>query len=50
MLGTLANTGEVGLYEQSQKIIKLVLGLVTSLGVVMLPRMSNTFANGDKKK
>jgi O-antigen/teichoic acid export membrane protein len=50
MLGTLANTGEVGLYEQSQKIIMLVLGLVTSLGVVMLPRMSNTFANGDNKK
>lgn len=50
MLGILANTSEVGLYEQSQKIIKLVLGLVTSLGVVMLPRMSNTFANGDKEK
>lgn len=50
MLGTLANTGEVGLYEQSEKIIKLVLGLVTSLGVVMLPRMSNTFVNGDNEK
>lgn len=50
MLGTLASTGEVGLYDQSQKILKLILGLVTSLGVVMLPRMSNTFANGDNKK
>ncbi|MFW2502041.1 flippase [Clostridium diolis] len=50
MLGTMASTGEVGLYEQSEKIVKLVLGLVTSLGVVMLPRMSNTFASGDIKK
>lgn len=50
MLGTMANTGEVGLYEQSEKIVKLVLGLVTSLGVVMLPRMSNTFASGDNEK
>lgn len=50
MLGTLANTGEVGLYDQSQKIVKLILGLVTSLGVVMLPRMSNTFANGDNEQ
>jgi O-antigen/teichoic acid export membrane protein len=50
MLGVLANTGEVGLFDQSEKIIKLVLGLVTSLGVVMLPRMSNTFANGDNEK
>lgn len=50
MLGKMANTGEVGLYEQSEKIVKLVLGLVTSLGVVMLPRMSNTFASGDNEK
>lgn len=50
MLGTLSNTGEVGIYDQSQKIVKLVLSLVTSLGVVMLPRMSNTFSNGDSKK
>lgn len=50
MLGTMTNTGEVGLYEQSEKIVKLVLGLVTSLGVVMLPRMSNTFASGDNEK
>lgn len=50
MLGVLSNTGEVGLYEQSEKIIKLALSLVTSLGVVMLPRMSNTFASGDNKK
>lgn len=50
MLGVLSNTGEVGLYDQSQKIVKLVLSLVTSLGVVMLPRMSNLFANGDNEK
>ncbi|MFR2820789.1 flippase [Clostridium sp.] len=50
MLGILATKGDVGIYEQSQKIVKIVGGLVTSLGVVMLPRMSNTFANGDKKK
>lgn len=50
MLGVMANSGEVGLYEQSEKIVKLVLGLVTSLSVVMLPRMSNTFASGDNEK
>lgn len=50
MLGILSDTSQVGLYDQSQKIVKLVLSLVTALGVVMLPRMSNTFANGDNKK
>lgn len=50
MLGSMSNVEEVGLYDQSQKIIKVVLSLVTSLGTVMLPRMSNIFANGDNKK
>ena len=48
MLGILATKGDVGIYEQSQKIVKIVGGLVTSLGVVMLPRMCITFANGGK--
>jgi len=50
MLGILSNIGEVGLYEQSEKIVKLALALVTSLGIVMLPRMSNTFISGDNEK
>lgn len=49
-LGILSNTGEVGLYEQSQKIMRLVLGVLTCANVVMMPRMSNIFANGDTKK
>lgn len=50
MLGVMTTTSEVGLYEQSQKIVKMVLAVVTSLGVVMMPRMSNIFANGDNEK
>ena len=50
MLGILATKGDVGIYEQAQKMVKIVGGLVTSLGVVMLPRMSNIFANGDTNK
>ena len=41
---------ETGYYEQAQKVIRLLLTIVTSLGVVMIPRMANTFANNDKKK
>ena len=51
MIGIIvANKSEVGYYEQAQKIVKLLLTLATSLGTVMLPRMANTFAKGDKKK
>ena len=41
---------ETGYYEQAQKVIRLLLTIVTSLGVVMIPRMANTFINNDKKK
>ena len=46
----LDNVIEVGYYEQSQKIIKLLLTIITSLGIVMLPRISNDFAKGRYKE
>ena len=50
MLGKLvADKSETGYYEQSQKVIRLLLTVVTSLGTVMIPRMANMFANGEKK-
>ena len=45
MTGLMTSTIEVGYYDQSQKIVRVVLAIVTSLGVVMLPRMSNLLAN-----
>ena len=51
MIGKLVvDKTETGYYEQSQKVIRLLLTIVTSLGVVMVPRMASTFASGDKEK
>jgi len=51
MIGTIVlDKSEVGYYEQSQKIIKMLLTIVTSLGTVMLPRIASTFASGEKEK
>lgn len=51
MIGALiADKSEVGYYEQAQKIVKMLLAIVTSLGTVMLPRVANQFANGEKEK
>lgn len=51
MLGKIiADKAETGYYEQSQKIIRVLLTLVTSLGTVMVPRMASMFANGEKEK
>ncbi len=41
---------ETGYYEQGHKVIRLLLTIVNSLGIVMIPRMANAFANNDKKQ
>lgn len=50
MLGFFIGTTSVGVYETSQRIVRLVLPIVTSLGTVMIPRMSNLFINGQIEK
>ena len=51
MLGKIiADKAETGYYEQSQKIIRVLLTVVTSLGTVMVPRMASMYANGEKEK
>ena len=51
MIGALvADKTETGYYEQGQKVIRLLLTVVTSLGVVMVPRMASTFMSGDNEK
>ncbi len=51
MIGSIiTDKSEVGFYEQAQKMVKLLLAIATSLGTVMVPRMANTYANGDKGK
>lgn len=38
---------ENGYYEQSEKIIKMVMTVITAIGTVMIPRNSKEFANGN---
>ncbi|MDG8621940.1 oligosaccharide flippase family protein [Streptococcus pneumoniae] len=49
MLGSLSSIRDVGIYDQSLKLVKILLTLVTSLGSVMLPRVSNLLSSGDHK-
>lgn len=50
MLGNMSNYEQVGFYNNAEKIINIPMGIITALGTVMLPRMSNIVANGDKEK
>jgi O-antigen/teichoic acid export membrane protein len=50
MIGLYCGESEVAFYEQSQKIVKIALTIVTSLGTVMMPRIANIFANNETVK
>ncbi|CIV81154.1 flippase Wzx [Streptococcus pneumoniae] len=49
MLGALASTKDVGIYDQALKLVNILLTLVTSLGSVMLPRVANLLATGNHR-
>ena len=51
MLGSMLNNmSQVGNYEQSQKIIKTALTLVTALGTVVAPRIANIISSGNREE
>ena len=48
MIGAISNDmAEVGFYEQTQKVIKMLLTVITSLGTVMMPRIAKCYADGN---
>ena len=49
MLGSMSSQAELGQFDYSDKIVKLILALVTASGTVMLPHMANKYAKKDFK-
>lgn len=49
MIGLFDSEVAAGFFSQSDSIIKISLGLATSLGAVMLPHISSLYAEGDKE-
>lgn len=49
MLGTMASKAQLGLYENSEKVVNIPVTVIASFGTVMLPKMSNLAANKAKK-
>jgi O-antigen/teichoic acid export membrane protein len=50
MLGWFSGMDQVGLFDYSQKITRIPLALITSLGTVMMPRMTKELQNGSREK
>ena len=49
MLGKMSSEIEVGFYQSSERILQVPMALVTSLGTVMQPRMSNLVSQDAEK-
>ena len=45
MLGILSSVTEVGYYENAEKITQVPVGIITALGTVMMPRVTNMLSN-----
>lgn len=50
MLGSICNVNEVGFYENAEKIVNVPITLITALGTVMLPRITNMLSHGEDNK
>ncbi|MCH4056720.1 MAG: polysaccharide biosynthesis C-terminal domain-containing protein [Lactobacillaceae bacterium] len=50
MLGSITGVQSAGFFENTDKIVKMLLAIVTAIATVMMPRMANTFIHKDYKK
>lgn len=50
MLGSMVSVQSAGYFDQSDKIIKMLLAIVTATGTVMLPHVASAFARGKSNK
>lgn len=50
MLGELCNKADVAYYEYAAMFVNIPLGFITSLGTVMMPRISKLAGEGNKEK
>lgn len=47
VLGNVSGEVEVGFYNQANKVVKIAIGVIASLGTVLLPRMASEFSKGN---
>lgn len=50
MLGQLDSVVSAGFYDYADKLVKMLLAIVTATGTVMLPHISNLYAKGNMMK
>lgn len=49
MLGWMIDTDHVGLYDQAQRIVRMITAILQSVGYVMMARVANLTISGDRE-
>ncbi|MBE6920819.1 MAG: flippase [Ruminococcaceae bacterium] len=49
LLGWMTNTDNVGIYDQAQRLVRMIAGMMQTLGYVMMARISNLTAANDSE-
>lgn len=47
LLGWMTNTDNVGIYDQAQRLVRMITGIMQTLGYVMMARIANLSATND---
>ena len=50
MIGSMSNKGQLGYYENAEKVVNIPLTIIVSFGTVMLPKMSNLASKKNKEE
>lgn len=50
MLGNLSTMSQTGYFENADKVVRVLLALVASVGVVIFPKVANAYKNNDKER
>lgn len=50
LLGAIAGMGQTGLYDYAEKVSKMPLAVITALGAVVLPRMTEVVSSGRRSE
>lgn len=50
MIGNLSNMSEVGYYENAEKMLNIILSVISALGTVTLPQMTYLYSKNNKEE
>ena len=50
MIGNMANMSEVGYYENAEKMLNIIMSVISALGTVTLPQMTYLYSKNDKEE